>query len=164
MLIMREKHIPGLHEIITSYLPEVQVYILDCIDEDAVMTLHTMRSAVMWQRAKHGRFPWGIPLLPRPTGKPVSYRPLQGAAVPTMYKCMLRPANAPQEIYVVDICEKASIGDMLTILEKTTPYLKNSMMVVKEGRILPTYANAMTALPVSFLLEGSRLDAAGLSA
>ena len=162
VLIMREKHIPGLHEIITSYLPEVQVYIPDCIDEDTVMSLHTMRSAAMWQRAKQGRFPWGIPLLPRPTGKPVSYHPLQGAVTLNMYKCMLRPAHAPQEIYVVDICEKATIGDMLTILEKTTPYLKSSMMVVKEGRILPTHANAMTALPVSFLLEGSLLDAADI--
>ena len=91
---------------------------------------------------------------------PVSFLPLQGAVVPTMYKCMLRPAHAPQEIYVVDICEKATVGDMLTILEKTTHYQKKSLMVVKEGRVVPTYAKAMTALPVSFLLEGSQLDAA----
>ena len=64
VLLMRDKHIPGLREVITIYLHEVQVYILDCIDEEAVMSLHTMHSAVMWQRAKHGSFPWGTPLLP----------------------------------------------------------------------------------------------------
>ena len=158
VLLMRDKHIPGLHEIITSYLPEVQVYILDCIDEEKVMTMHTMRSAVMWQRSKHDRFPWGVPLLPRPMGKPVSYLPLKGAVVPAMYKCMLRSAHAPQEIYVVDICEKATIGDMLTILEKSTHLQKKALMVVKEGKVIPTYAKAMIALPVSFLLEGSRMS------
>ena len=92
--------------------------------------------------------------------RPVSFLSLQGAVVPTMYKCMLKPAHAPEEIYVVDICEKAPVGDMLTVLERPTHYQKKSLMVVKEGRVLPTYAKAMTALPVSSLLEGSQLDAA----
>ena len=107
VLLMKGKHVPGLQEIITSYLPEVQVYILDCIDEEAVMSLHTMRAAVMWQRAKQGRFPCGIPLLPRPTGKPVSFSPHQEPVVVNMYHCLLRPAHAPREIYTVDVCERA---------------------------------------------------------
>ena len=75
VLVMRGTHIPGIHEIITSYLPEVQVYIVDCIDEELVMSQHTWRAGVMWQRAKLGKCPWGVPLLPRPKGKPISYDP-----------------------------------------------------------------------------------------
>ena len=49
------------------------------------------------------------------------------------------------------------IIDMLTMLEKTTPYLKTSMAVVKEGRILPTYAKATLAFPKDAMSEISWL-------
>ena len=122
--------------------------------------MHAMRSAVMWQRSKRGRFPWGVPLLPRPKSAPVTFAPLRGPTPITKYKCMLRPAHATQEIYLVDICEKMLIGDMLTVLERTKGMQKKSLMVVKDGRIVPTYAKAMVALPISFLLHGNHLDAA----
>ena len=158
VLIMRGKHIPGVHEVITSYLPEIQVYIVNCIDEELVMSQHTLRAGVMWQQAKTGKFPWGIPLLPRPKGKPIVYGPAVGKVAVNMYQCWLRPAHDLDQLYCVDFCEKATIASILEMLEKPTEQPASSMMIIKDGRILPTHVLATRALPVAYLVMGHRLD------
>ena len=157
VLLMKGKHIPGLKEVIASYLPEVQVYIGDCIDEDLVMTQHAFRAAVMWQRAKEGRFPWGVPLLPRPKGLPISYGPTP-PSTPDRYHCLLRPAHEPEELYCVEVCGHATVRDLLYMLQQATGQPANAMLIVQEGRVLPTYARATSALPISFLVFGHRMD------
>ena len=107
---------------------------------------------------------WKVPvgvfhLLPRPRSEPVTFAPLKGPTPLAKYKRILRPAHAMDEFYLVDICEKMTVGDMLTVLERTKGIHKRSLMVVKDGRVIPTYAKAMITLPASFLLHGSRLDA-----
>ena len=47
ILLMRVAHFPGLHEVITSYLPEVQVYVIDRMHTYESMTQHNMRAGVM---------------------------------------------------------------------------------------------------------------------
>ena len=76
-----------------------------------------------------------------------------------MCQCLLRPAHPAEEIHSVDVCEKATIGDMLTMLEKTTTYTKQRVMAVKAGRIQPSYMKVTSGLSVAFLLFGHRLNA-----
>ena len=111
------------------------------------MTHHSLRAAVMWQRAKEGKFPWGVPLLPRPIGLPISYGPAP-PQVPNRYHCLLRLAHSPEEVLCVEVCENATIRDLLVMMQRTTSQPANAMMIVKEGRILPSYVKALCALPV----------------
>ena len=109
--------------------------------------------------SKARQVPVGYSLLPRPRGQPATFSPLKGPTPLAKYKCILRPAHALDEFYLVDICEKMTVEDMLTVLERTKGMHKKSLMVVKDGRVIPTYAKAMVALPASFLLFGEHLDA-----
>ena len=52
VLLMSDTHIPGLQEVIASYLPEVQVYILDCIDESCITASYVLhmrhKRSIQW--------------------------------------------------------------------------------------------------------------------
>ena len=70
-----------------------------------------------------------------------------------MSECLLKAAHAPQEIYTVRVCAGATVDDLLHMLERVTPYKRENMMLVKNGKVLASYMKASAALPVAFLVE-----------
>ena len=164
ILVMRGMHVPGVHETIASYLPVVKVFLIDrmATSGNLPMTIDSLRAAVIWQRAKIGDDPWQDIQMPYPTGPPQTYGPRydgeQSREFP-MCACLIKVAHAPEEKYTVHAGVRSTVEDLLHMLEHTTPYRRENMMLVKGGKVLASYMNITCALPVSYLVCGHRMDA-----
>ena len=154
VLIMRGTHVPGIHEVILSYMPMVQVYVIDMMPTHSTMSRDHMVSAMLWQRAKLGERPWY--LLPLLKGKPVTYGP--PCQEPDLVHCYMKLAHDPEQAFVAHVKPTATISDVLRNLVPITGYTATSILLVKEGVVLATFENAAVCNPISYILLGDKLD------
>ena len=164
VLIMRGAHVPGAEECIVSYLPTVQVYLIDKMVQYVDMSRDHLRAGVLWQWSKKGGIPWPREYLPVPKGPPLVLSPHQLPEAPQVLHVYLRPAHCLHELYVVHMHSDAVVGDVLRNLEPITGYVASSMLLVKEGVVLSTKEHAAVCNPMSFILVGDQLQAVDVCA
>ena len=160
VLIMRGTHILGAEEYIVSYMPTVQVYLIDKIVQYEEMTKDSLGAGVLWQWSKRGGVPWPKECLPVPRGLPVVFGPHQQPEAPQVLHCSLKPAHSPEELYVVHLKADATVADVIWNLQPITGYESSSMLLVQEGVVLSRREHAAVCNPLTYLLVGDQLQAA----
>ena len=165
VLIMRGTHVPGAEECIITYLPLVQVYLLQKIDQSMNVNIsqECIRAAILWQWAKKKCFTPLREVLAVPKGPPLVLGPRHEEDKNVLH-CYLKTAHLPEEMYVVHVTTDASISDVLKNLEPITQYPSSSMLLVKEGVVISTREHVAVCNPMSYLLVGDHLHAVEICA